>query len=60
MLQSLLSGIAATLILLLVWLQVPSLDSIWHFSDEIRMLFGEAYRLLWLILAFLLMAFAAG
>ena len=59
-LQALLGATAATIILLVVWIQVPAFESIWHFNDQIHLLFGEAYRLWWLLVAFLVMAFAAG
>lgn len=59
MISALMNGFAATIILYVVWLQIPSLDSVWHLSDQVRALFGESYRLLWLVLAFVLMAIAA-
>jgi hypothetical protein len=56
--QSLAAGVAATVVLLIVWLQVPMLDTLWHFSDSVQTVFGPAYRFWWLIVAFLALTFA--
>jgi len=54
--QATFAGIAATAVLLVVWLQVPGLQSLWHFGPQIQMIFGEAYRFWWLIVAYAALA----
>jgi len=49
--------LASTIITLVVWLQVPALQSVWHFGPQIQAVFGIAYAFWWLIAAYLLMAF---
>ncbi len=56
--QALIAGFAASVILVIVWLQVPALESVWSFGDQVRMIFGEAYRFWWLIAAFAGLTFA--
>ncbi len=55
--QALIAGIAAAAVLVVVWLQVPGLQSIWHFGDQVQAIFGEAYRFWWLVLAYAGLAF---
>lgn len=54
---SVLSGIAATIITVVMWLQEPALTSIWHFSPLVQSIFSGAYALPWLILAYVILAF---
>lgn len=54
---SVVASLAATIITLVVWLQVPALQSVWHFGPQIQAVFGVAYAFWWLIAAYLLMAF---
>ena len=56
--QSLTVGIAAVAALLVVWLQIPALDSLWHFGDHVQAVFAPAYRFWWLVGVFLALAFA--
>lgn len=58
--QALLAGAAVTVIFAVVWLQLPLLDSLWHFDTHVSALFAEAYRLLWLLGAYAALAFARG
>lgn len=58
-LAAILSGIAATALIVLVWLQIPALIALWPFSPWIRSIFGEAYRSWWIIGAYLLLAFSS-
>ncbi|MEK7509302.1 MAG: hypothetical protein AAB605_01160 [Patescibacteria group bacterium] len=58
--QALLAGVAATIVIIVVWLQVPALDALWHLNDSIAALFSESYRLLWLLGAYAALAFARG
>lgn len=54
------AGVAATAVLLEVWLQVPGLQSLWHFGPQIQTMFGEAYRFWWLLIAYAALAFVRG
>ena len=56
--QATLGGIAAAIIVLVFWLQIPALDTLWHFGPQVQAVFAEKYRLLWIIGAFLALAFA--
>ena len=58
--QALLAGGAATVVLIVVWLQLPMTDSVWHLSDKVHAVFSESYRLVWLLGAYLGLAFARG
>lgn len=58
--QALLAGGAATVVLVVVWLQLPMTDSVWHLSDRVQAVFSESYRLVWLLGAYLGLAFARG
>lgn len=54
---SVVAGLSATIITLVMWLQVPALQSVWHFGPIIETVFGAAYAFWWLIAGYLLMAF---
>lgn len=56
-LQSVLAGCAATAILVVVWLEVPALQSLWQFGDDVQKIFGEGYRFWWLISSYASLAF---
>ncbi len=47
--QALIAGVACAGIVASVWLQVPTLDTIWHFGPQVQLIFGASYRLWWLI-----------
>lgn len=51
------SGFAATVVVLTIWVQLPSLQSLWHFSPQIQHIFGSSYRFFWIIAAYLALAF---
>ena len=53
-----LSGLAGTVLLLVVWESVPALDVLWHFGPWITAAFAEAYRFWWTIASLILIAFA--
>jgi hypothetical protein len=59
-LEALLAGLSSTAILALVWIQVPALQSLWHFGPQIQNIFGETYRFWWLLVAYAALAFARG
>jgi len=54
--QSLIAGAATAVLILVFWLQVAPLSSIWHFGLQVQTIFGEGYRLWWLVLAYLALA----
>lgn len=58
--QALLAGCAATVVIIVVWLHVPVLEPIWQLSDKVHAIFSESYRLIWLLGAYLALAFARG
>ncbi len=58
--QALLAGCAATVVFIVIWLSVPVLDQLWPLSDRVHGLFTESYRLIWLLGAYLSLAFARG
>lgn len=55
--QALIAGLAASVVFVVVWLQVPALESAWGFGDQVRMVFGEAYRFWWLLASYAALAF---
>lgn len=56
-LQSIVSGIAVTIAAVVLWMQVPELQTVWHFGGQIQNLFSESYRFWWLIGAYTALAF---
>jgi hypothetical protein len=56
--EALLTGLAATAILMVVWLHVPALDSLWRFGPQVHIVFSESYRFWWLAASYLSLAFA--
>lgn len=55
--QAVIGGAAVMAAIAVVWLEVPALDSVWHFGEEVRAVFSESYRLWWLAGSFLAVAF---
>ncbi|OGG60010.1 hypothetical protein A2765_00910 [Candidatus Kaiserbacteria bacterium RIFCSPHIGHO2_01_FULL_56_24] len=58
--QALLAGGATTIVFIIAWEQVPALQSLWHMSDRVNAIFSESYRLIWLLGAYVGLAFARG
>ena len=56
--QSLIAGVVAVVVLVVIWLQVPALQSVWQFGPQVQMVFGPAYRFWWLMASFIGLAFA--
>lgn len=54
---ALFAGIAGTAILVVVWLQVPALDTLWQFGPDVRAIFGGQYSFWWLIGSYAAFAF---
>lgn len=57
-LQALMTGLAAAIVLVVVWLLTPGLDAVWNFGDQARVVFGEAYRFWWLAASYVAIAAA--
>ncbi|KKU27193.1 MAG: hypothetical protein UX39_C0003G0032 [Candidatus Magasanikbacteria bacterium GW2011_GWA2_46_17] len=55
--QALLASIATVVVVVVVWLQVPELQSLWHFGSQIQSIFDEQYRFWWLVCAYSTLAF---
>src|SRR6202042_2315370 len=49
---ALIAGITAAVVTVVMWLQEPALQNIWHFSSQIQNIFGTPYALIWLIVAY--------
>lgn len=58
LLSSTVAAFAATVVVLVIWLQVPALQSLWHFDGQIQTIFGASYSFFWLIAAYLALAYA--
>lgn len=56
--QATLGGLAAAIIVLVFWLQIPALAALWHFGPQVQAVFTEKYRLFWLVAAYLALASA--
>ena len=56
--QAIFAGIAVTILIVVAWLQIPALSSVWNFDQQVQTVFGEAYRFWWLIGSFAALAFA--
>lgn len=54
--QSLMAGTAAIAVVVVVWLQVPELQSVWSFGPQVQAVFGEAYRFWWIALSYTTLA----
>jgi len=57
-LQAVFAGIAVTALVVLAWIQIPALDAVWHFGDQVQAAFAESYRFWWLIVSLAALAFA--
>ena len=55
--QSLISGVATAAMVVVVWLQMSQLQSVWHFGPQVQVVFGEIYRFWWLIGSLIALAF---
>ena len=55
-LQALIAGVAAAIVLVVVWLQVPGLEAVWNFGDQVQAVFGGAYRFWWLAGSYIALA----
>src|SRR3989344_3236855 len=55
-LQALIAGIAAAVVVVVIWLQVPGLEAVWNFGEQVQAVFGEAYRFWWLAGSYIALA----
>ena len=56
-LPAVLSGLSATIVVIVTALQVPALQALWHFNSLVQTIFGAGFALFWLLLAYLILAF---
>lgn len=56
-LTAIVASACVVIIFVAVWLHVPALQHVWHFSPLIETVFGSPYTAWWLILGFLGMGF---
>lgn len=54
--QALLAGAAVAAIFVSFWLQVPALDTIWHFGSQAQSIFAVPYRFWWLAASYVALA----
>jgi hypothetical protein len=54
---SALLGVLAAIIVAVVWLQTPALASIWTLGPTMQLIFGAAYRVYWMIVVYVALAF---
>jgi hypothetical protein len=57
-LHAIIAGVAATAIVVVVWIQVPVLETVWVFGDQVQALFGESNRFWILLTALAALAFS--
>jgi len=56
--SSIICGVATIIILIVFWIQLPALESIWHFGLQVQSMFGEMARFWWLLGAYVALAFS--
>lgn len=54
--QSVLAGAATAFVVVVLWLQVPALQSIWHLGAQVQNIFGEIYRFWWILGSYIALA----
>ena|SRR3989338_1656743 len=52
------TGLAVAAVVVVFWLQIPPLQSIWHFGPQVSAVFAESYRFFWILAAYAALAFA--
>lgn len=55
--QAALAGVAGTALLVVFWLQIPALSTLYHFGADVQNIFGESYRFFWIIGSYAALAF---
>ncbi len=56
--QAILSGIAAAVVVVVIWTMTPALQDTWHFGESVQSVFGAAYRFWWLLGAYFALAYS--
>lgn len=56
--QALMAGIAATAVFAACWQMIPDIRTLWTFGPTVAGIFGESYRIFWIIGAYALLAFS--
>lgn len=51
------AGLAASFVVIVVWIHTPALASIWEFSKQTQSIFGSLYALWWMIASLLLLGY---
>ena len=59
-LSAVLAGIALAVVVGVTWSLIPQFNQLWSFGDSVEGVFGPAYRLWWLLGAYIALAFARG
>ena len=54
---SFLSGLSGTIAVMLLWLQIPALMTLWNPGSQIHAIFGLPYALLWFLGIYVVLAF---
>jgi hypothetical protein len=57
-LTSLIAALATVIVIMVIWIQVLPLDTLWHPGAQMQSLFGQSYSLFWLLVSYLALAFA--
>jgi hypothetical protein len=57
-LVAIITSVAVIIVVLVTWMQVVSLEALWRPGVQMESIFGESYRLYWLIGAYLALAFS--
>jgi hypothetical protein len=57
-LQAIFAAVAVTGLVVVVWVQVPALDAVWHFGDQVQAIFGDPYRFWWTLASIAALAFS--
>ena len=57
--QAAIAGVAIAALAVTIWLQIPALDSIWHFGPQVQSIFSEGYRFWWLLGSYGALSFAS-
>jgi len=55
--SSIVCGLAASVVVLVVWVETPALNAIWQFDPNIQAIFGHSFGFFWLIASYLALAF---
>lgn len=58
--QAILAAVAATAVLILVWVHSPELQGLYEFSGQIQSIFSDAYRFWWILGSFATLTFVRG